>query len=382
MKSLFIIMVSIVLMVPILFTVSSCEDNELQPGRDDGGTDGSEPIMQTRRSECTSNASDKCKDKECNNNTSYCGYYTGENEDNDTCSEVCKDLFTGDARDTCLEYKPEIIFDVKELVDLLERPTEDKLEDEVDKQTLCMLLKINPDPWVEEIEDYSSGRAEVVFRWVVDENISSYFTENDHQQDFMKQLFSSLGGEDKVTPDHILDGFMSDVEVDEDDDEQLPALFYLSENDGSKNSEAFQFVHELILVDKVCKNSNRPIANAANTSCTTSSCKYGKDGEAESKITVKKAEDAFNLQACILGVYCHVAGVDAREHEDGDDLRENVAHILNDGEVTDFIEAPVEEGGLGLDDDDDDADDWTDAACEELKNYWNDNSDLDLGLGS
>ena len=397
MKSVIIIMVSSLLMMPILFTVSSCEDNnELQPRRtNDGGTGGSEPIMLTRRSECTSNSDDKCEGSQCDNNTSYCGYSTVENEDGDTCNEVCKDLFTGkDARNTCLEYKPDVIFDVKELVDLLEQrgPTAEELEEEVDKQSLCVLLKIDPDPWVKEIKDYSPSRAETVFRWVVDENVSSYFVEDEHQKDFMKQLFSSLGGRDRrVTSDNIFDGFKEKVDVDEDEDERLPALFYLSENDGSRNSEAFQFVHELILVDEVCKK-NRPEANVArvgntqyNTHCGDDPC-YGQDGEASSvgisaRVSTEKAEDYFDLQACILGVYCHIADtLGSDDGFDSDDLRENAAGILNDGDVTEFIKAPIAEGGLELDDDD--ADDWTDAACEELKKYWNDNDDLNLGLGS
>ena len=399
MKSVVIIMVSALLMMPILFTVSSCEENALQTRVTDGGGTGtgdSKPIMQTRRSECTSNNDDKCEGTQgtqCDNNTSYCGYSTVENKDNDTCSEVCRDLFTTkDARDTCLEYKPEIIFDVKELVDLLKLPTEEKLEGEVDRQTLCVLLKIGPDPWIEEIKDYRSSKAKTVFKWMVDENISSYFVEDDHQKDFMEHLFSSLGGEKRITSDNIFDGFKEEIE--DDNDEELPALFYLSENDGSRSSEAFQFVHELILVDEVCKKSNRPEANVAVRYRTYNTCGrdnnklcYGQDRETSvtgitDRVSTADAEKYFNLEACILGVYCHIATLVDDDEFDPDDLRENVADILSDGEVTDFIKTDVADGGLGLDDDDDDADDWTDTACDELKKYWNDNNDLDLGLGS
>ena len=388
MKSIIVIAISILMMVPIVAIVSSCDENNLLPIP--GGTSGDRPkvVMQTRRTKCASEASDKCDGDQCDQDTSYCRYYDGTT--NNDCSKACNDLFSGDSRKECLRYKPGIIFDIEEMVEngALNRPTEDNLS-EVDEQLLCILLDIDPDPWLEQIEDYSRTRSETTLHWVVDENISSYFTSDDDQKEIMEQLFASLGGDERVTSLNIFEGFKRDVSVDDDDDEDIPAIYYFSENDGSDDSEAFRFVHEFTLVDEVCKKSNRPTANIAGStdvrtcgSGDNSPC-YGKetDTSVSGRVTQEEAEDEFNLQACILGVYCHIAD----GHEDAEDLRETVADILNESDVVDFIEADVIDGGLGIEDD---ADDWPDTACTALQDYWNNNkssgvsSVLNLNLGN
>lgn len=385
MKSV-IIVVSILLIVPIVSIVSSCNESELRPTNPRGTTDGNRPaVVVNRRAECT-NAADVCESNQCDSDTSYCEYYGGSS--NNDCNDACKSLFTGDARRECLRYKPDIIFSIEEMVDnIFRRPTEDNLAD-VDDDLLCLLLKIGPQPWLDEIEEYSRSRAETVLKWVVDEDIGTYFMTDEEQKEVMEQLFVALGGEDRITSHNIFEGFKRDVE--DEDDEDLPAIFYVAEYDSSSNSETFQFVHELIVVDEVCKESNRPKANVAkhnnspfNTECGGDPC-YGRDIEPATtgvadRVSTGDAEDEFDLQACILGVYCHIAA----GYADADDLRENVADVLDDSEVVDFIEVEVAEGGLGVED----ADDWPNTACSALNRYWNNNqasgsSLLDLGLGN
>ena len=110
---------------------------------------------------------------------------------------------------------------------------------------------------------------------------------------------------------------------------------------------------------------------------------YGSNAERDadlrsgtSRVSTEDAEGDFDLQACILGVYCHVA--DGNHDADKDDLRENAADNLDGSDVVDFIEKDVADGGLGIED----GDEWPDEACEELKKYWNNNNSLDLGLGT
>lgn len=385
MKSV-IIVVSILLIMPIVSIVSSCNDPELRPTKPRGTTDGDRPaVVVNRRVECTS-SDDVCDSNQCSQDPNYCDYY--ESRSNNDCSDACKDLFTGDARKECLRYKPDIVFGIEEMIDtIFRRPTEDSLAD-VEDELLCVLLKIGPQPWLDEIEEYSRSRAETVLKWVVDEDIGPYFMTDEEQKDVMEQLFVVLGGEERVTAENIFAGFKREME--DDDENDIPALFYISENDGSRNSETFQFVHELTLVDEVCKESNRPRANVArvsgtayDTQCGGDPC-YGKDIEASAtgiadRVSIADAEDEFDLQACILGVYCHISD----GYTDAEDFRETVADILDDSEVMDFIEIEVAEGGLGLED----AEEWPDTACAELRRYWNNNKSsgsglLDLGLGN
>ena len=254
-----IVVVSILLMMPIVSLVSSCKDTGLQPTPPRGPTTTSGSPVENRRDECADNAGDVCEGDRCSSDSSYCEYHGGST--NNKCNKACKALFTKDARKECLRYKPDIIFDIEEMVDkIFKRPTENNLTD-VDDELLCVLLKISPQPWLDEIEDYSRSRAETVLKWIVDEDIGTYFVDDDDQKEVMEQLFVELGGGERVTSQNIFKGFQRNIEDDNDDD--LPSLFYVSENDSSSGSETFQFVHELILVDEICKNSNRPKANVA-----------------------------------------------------------------------------------------------------------------------
>ena len=59
--------------------------------------------------------------------------------------------------------------------------------------------------------------------------------------------------------------------------------------------------------------------------------------------------------ACILGVYCKVVN--------DENIRKSVAEIVDDNNVERLVKFQSTEGGLALNDDDEDGEEWTDKAC-------------------
>ena len=81
-----------------------------------------------------------------------------------------------------------------------------------------------------------------------------------------------------------------------------------------------------------------------------------------------------------MGVYCKIQSVNGHA-----DFMEDIAKFLKNNNVSGFIEASIDDGGLNGPDafslTDNDWDDWTPKACTNLIKYWN-NGGLALGLGT
>ena len=368
MKTFIIFIISILLASTIIFSCGDDTGTGFQDGgnfrADVDGRDGDGIINGNVEVVCRGDYSG-CSDSEC------CG------EDND-CLGKCRDLFSGGTISDCRDnYSIERVNQLDNIVgNIFDRPTGNKLyedEDLKDSEALCTLLELSPETWTKEVKDYTSPTyARTMLEWIVSQNIWYYFLSDgdeslssiknednrDHLVELMEQLIGKLGGAhagESITDTYLLNG-LTRQEVDGE-----KTIFYLANNERKHKNTGFYFVHNEFVVEKVCdEGSNRPDPN------TTGTTKY--TGQQQLKVA-----EGFDEEACILAVYCKAGPATDNQYKTE---RKNVARLLGEA-VSDFIETPIADGGLGIDDD---VSEWPNEACVKLRQYWKNGSSLNLGL--
>lgn len=366
MKAFIISVISILLLSSIVFScgedtgTGGSTSRGYQDGADFGGRDGGGSVGGAVEVVCRGEGAG-CSGSDC------CGV------DSD-CAGLCRDLFSGGSiRDCTDNYSRDVINEVDHIVNnVFHRPTSDRLYADIDLENadpLCALINISPKEWIDEVEDYTSPTyARTTLEWVVSQNIWHYFlSEGDNnllsindskRRDdllaLLETLIGKLGGArrgESITTTHLLNG----LTAQEVDDEKT--VFYLADSETQDENTGFYFIHDEIVVEQLCDESNRPDPNTTgNTRYTGSQLVAARD---------------FDLEACILAVYCK-----AGPNNDFKSDRETVAKLVG-ATVADFIEAPIAEGGLDVDED---ASEWPTVSCVKLRQYWKNSANLNLGV--
>ena len=363
MKAFIIFVTSILLVSSIIF---SCGDDSSpsQDGRGfDSGADGGRGVDNGVEVVCRSSGAG-CSGSDC----------CGQDED---CADTCGDLFSGGVISDCKDnYTTETVNKIENIVDnIFHRPTVDKLYDDEDlkePEPLCALLDLSPEAWINKVEDYTSSTyARTTLEWIVSRNIWHYFIsdgdesllkirDSNKKEDLLKlleQLIGTLGGARagvKVSDTHLVNGLTVQQVADE------KTVFYLAEHEDRDQNTGFHFVHEKIVVERICDEPNRPDPNT-----THGTNKY-------TGASIAAARN-FDEEACILAVYCK-AGPHTNNQYESD--RERVAKLVGT-QVKEFIETPIADGGLGVEED---ASEWPNSACSKLRSYWENSSQLGLGV--
>ena len=362
MRTFIISVISILLLSSIVFSCGQDTNgggSTGYQGNTDSGVGGRSSAGGSIEAVCTGGGSG-CSGNDC------CGM-------DDDCNDMCRDLFSGGAiRDCKDKYSKDVINKVDDIVNIFDRPTSDKLYENIDlKNTdpLCAIVDLSPKVWIDEVKDYTSPTyARVMLEWIVSQNIWHYFLSDgdsdlrsinsaDRKDDLLtllETLIGKLGGARRGTATtiaHLLNG----LTVQEVEDEKT--VFYLAENERKDENTGFHFIHDEIVLEQICDEANRPDPN------TGGNARYTGAG-------LVAARD-FDLEACILAVYCK-AGPDNQYKTD----RKKVAELIGTA-VAGFIEAPLTDGGLGIDED---ASEWPNASCLKLRQYWKSSTKLNLGV--
>ena len=362
MKAFIIFVTSILLVSSIIF---SCGDDSSPSSQDGPGFDSG------RSGDVNNGLEVVCRGSEADCSGSNC---CGEDED---CADTCRKLFSGGVRSTCKDkYSQEIVNKMENIIEtIFNRPTVDKLYDDKDlkePEPLCALLELSPKVWINEVEDYNSSTyARTTLEWIVSQNIWHYFLsdgdksllkikDNSKKEDLLElleQLIGKLGGARagvEVSDAHLLNGLTVQEVADE------KTIFYLAEHEDRDQNTGFYFVHEEIVLEKICDEPNRPVPNT-------------NEGTNKYTGTAKEAAIHFAVEACILAVYCKAGPYTDNQYESD---RKRVARLLGT-QVKEFIVTPIMDGGLGVEED---ASEWPNDACSKLRSYWKNGKNLGLGV--
>lgn len=282
-------------------------------------------------------------------------------EGDEACEELCKDSdhldLTGKAKDECFDWPRASVERLDEVFEILKDPDEDDLESltEDDVNLLCAAVDAEEDFWVREIDNYSSGEAIDVLRWVItNDQVTALLNEElgeEEGTEHLKKLVSALNNTGtNMSDEDILLGL--DKELDTDDDETV--LAYAESED---NDKFIEMVHDL-LVDN---NEDDGLCNKSGN---------WPDGPGTTNTDHQKS-------ACILGVYCKLIGTNS------ENVRKSIADIVDDPDVERLVTAIESEGGLNGSNADateeEDGEEWTNHACSRLAAEYNDTG-LTLGL--
>ena len=283
-------------------------------------------------------------------------------EVDDDCEDQCDDWFSGKAEKDCLKLSQDDVDDIDNILEILKDAKEDELDDISNDNVdlLCTILDdLDHNAWFDKsVKSYTTAKAKRVLAWMIDDDKVTALLDSidsDDAVEIMETLISRASTSNPVTAQTILAGL--DTSVGDDSDDRV--LIYA---DAANNEEFIEWIHENIVDKKVCTNAVLPVCQT-NTACSAAST--------DARRTV-----------CKLGVYCKII-----PKGDEEDTRASIADILGDSEIEDLIETAQSTAGTGLrsgnsDLTDDDAEKWTDDACERLATLWNDGTGLNLGLGS
>jgi hypothetical protein len=291
-------------------------------------------------------------------------------EEDEQCDNWCdSDLNLGGRHyDACVALRKDTVKDLVELFDeKLKKPKEDDLDDlgKEEQELICGAVKeLDYDILGDLIDNYNHTRAKQFLEWAGETpgvaDIFKNAEDDEGEKMFKRLLYRASGGTGETTDQGILDGLTEGVNKEEAGEHVLYLAFK------NKNENLIEFIHEEIVShrDELCDDKHYPEPDAAAL--------WPDDDGADQPY----ASTGFEKEACVLGVYCKIAAAG----DDASDFRHDMAKFLGDGgDMADFIEESLSDGGLGLTEDD--AEDWTDAACTNLKTYWNDKEgglDLDL----
>ena len=301
----------------------------------------------------------------------------GSCEKDDDCVDWCEDDLdlSGDARDMCFDLDVDTVERLDELFnDVFDKPDGEKLDDlkDEDVELVCAAVKELDHELLEERLNYSSpSRPKYVLEWVAETKEAIEIFENAEKDEglkMFKRLLSEAGGGSGTVDGEVLEGLTEDVDSD---DTNTVLRIALDEN----NDRLVDYIHDNIIADEdeLCSNTNLPKPQATCTAITNGGTDYassGSDGYDD-------AASDYGEEACILGVYCKIASANNDSHNE---FRKDMAEHLNSRNIANFIEEPIQDGGLGLTEDD--AEDWTHKVCAQLKvsDCWLDSTSLDLDL--
>lgn len=354
-KTAIVLILSCVLFAAVVVSCSSSRRGVVKDGKPGAPSGSGENILTCVFPTCSGDECCSKEDSQCDN---WC------DGDLDLSSSQYK---------ACVALKKDT---VKDLVDLFEeklkRPKERDLEDleKGDMELVCAAVKhLDHDILADRIDDYNPTRAKDFLEWTAKEKaVVEIFTnaEDDEGVKMFKRLLhkaSGVGGD--TTDQGVLDGLTEGVNSEESGEHVLYLAF-------DKNNEGLvEFIHEEIVSHgkELCDKDNRPEPD------TTASIDRNNDGDTADSDDIY-GSFGFEEEACILAVYCKIAAAG----DDAADFRKDMANFLeNGGDVAGFIKASLAEGGLGGEEND--AEDWSNAACTNLQTYWNDKSDgLTFGL--
>lgn len=304
-----------------------------------------------------------CELPRCGGSDDCC--YEEDEECDNWCGRGELDL-SGKHYDACVALRKDTLEElVKLFEEKLKKPKEDDLDDldKEEQELICGAVKeLDHDILGDRIDNYNHTRAKYFLEWVgKNQGVADIFknAENDEGVKMFKRLlYRASGGAGETTDQGVLDGLAVGVNSEEAGEHVLYMAF------GHQNENLVKFIHKEIVShkDELCDDKNHPVPDDTQVVDTDTGDVYASTG--------------FEKEACVLGVYCKIAAAG----DDASDFRKDMAKFLRrGGNVADFIKESLQGGGLGLTEDD--AEDWKDAACANLKTYWNDKTDgLDLDL--
>ena len=357
------------LKIGIMFTLSCFLIFAVAVNCSRSGTRDDGPKTKDDRDDRDSKGVLTCELSRCSGSDDCCDE---EDEDCDNWCESDLDL-SGKHYDACIDLRKDTVEELTELFEnKLKRPREDDLEDlgKEEQELICGAVKeLDHDILGDRIDDYNHTRATQFLEWAAEnEGVADIFKNAEDDEGvkmFKRLLFRASGGSGETTDQGVLDGLTKGVNSEESGEHVL----YLSFDHNNEN--LIEFIHEEIIShkDELCDEKNHPVPD---TAVEVDRNNDGDTIDADETYT----STGFEKEACVLAVYCKIAA----SGDDASDFRHDMAKFLGDGgDVKDFIEESVQEGGLGGEEED--GEDWTDAACENLKTYWNDKEDrLDLDL--
>ena len=257
--------------------------------------------------------------------------------------------------------------------DVLEKPDDEKLDDlkKEDVELICAAVKELDYKVLDDRLDYSSSsRPKYVLEWVAKTKEAIEIFENAEDNEglkMFKKLLSRAGGNSGTGDEDVLAGLIENVASESDEDKNVIQVA-LDEN----NDRLVEYIHNDIIADEdeLCSDTNLPTVDSSVNKLDCSAKSGSGDDLDNTAYRSDSAEDA-----CILGVYCKMAPGNG---DDANEFRKDIAEYLKHRNIANFIEQSVDDGGLGLTDDD--ADDWTPAVCTRLKKCWENNTSLNLGL--
>ena len=333
----------------------------------------------------------KCSGSKCCNKK--------KKDEKEDCEDWCggsKYLgLSGKAEDKCLALDYDFIDDDLLFIfgdDLLAEPDDEKLLDEIkakDIDTICGAVReLDSDIWLDFIEDYSNSEAEAVLGWIAQEEDAVQIFEKTGEEGIkmFKELLIQLAGGSPDTSAKVLEGLQEGINFNDDPHDNVVAMA-LEEN----NDALVKFIHKKIIKDDdegLCgedkENSNWPNPQVWQATPAPPHG-YGVDPDDGDPDDIRKYFENANKnreESCILGVYCQIfpTGSSGSETEN-DSVRKDLADVLDDRSLRNFIKDEVEDGGLGLTKDQ--AEDWPHKVCDELGRLWNQGSSgFNLGLGT
>ncbi len=325
----------------------------------------------------------ECRGDNCCHTDKKCIQWCGDNDYLDLSSEALK---------KCKNLDKDIVEDIVHLFNnVFQKPSKAKLSDlnEEDMDLACAAVKeLDHDILADRIDDYTSSiSARRVLEWLAERPSALEIFEAAEGDEGVEMLKTVLQKASNKTGNQGIINGLSQI-VDNNDNRHTLAIAI----DG-ENNNLITFIHENIILDKddgICRKKT-DILPRANDCCWGNSLRSPPSyTPAETAI----ADRGYKKEACILAVYCKISN-----YTDVDFMRE-IAELLNEDDVVDFIKETKANGGLTLSANDvaqwtrvnrslllskDDAEQWTPAACNRLKLFWNNpkvgTQYLDLGLG-
>ena len=279
-----------------------------------------------------------------------------------SCAKQCDQLFrTEENKKLCLIRPASFVDDVYNTVHHLTNPRPDTLS-KLKPDIMLSTLQFSEKTWLNKIHQYSKRQARSALLWLSSTPEISLLVLSRLLSWEAGSLLSALlrknaSADSLVDDNKILSGLKKPVEEKNT---------FLQNALKSKNNTLIKIVHQEVVVDRLCEYSiNRPwpIYMSDNSS-----------------------------SACVLAVYCYITG----SYKEGlyQDLpeeqqtlrqkeRKKLVDVFDDKKVTQFIQDPVTQGGLGIPQDSvalmEKATEWPDSACQKLGLLWEDGG-LKFGL--
>ncbi len=266
------------------------------------------------------------------------------------CKSGCRDFFNSGEYE-CFELPEDTGKKMVDVLDALEENKFSSLKDDEDMESLCLAVKIDEESWYDIIKSYSSRKAKEALNWIADnKNVTDMIMDMDDSisEGIFKGLLSQAGGSfngdpGDVTDDDLLKGL-------EDSSDR-----FLEEAVKEGNYVLVNFIHEFLVQEEICYASEDNFEGAVS-GCGSSTCYTSED---------KKEADDRKKEACYLAVYCQVLSGGNKSR-----ARRDLAEMLNNDDIDDFINDDRVSGGLQVESRDNPSE-WSDAVCNKLKDLWN-----------